>query len=115
MKGKTRAQTLIDNVEEKVQLIAQRYRRARAALYALDPTGDWTSTFKVLEAADVRWVSESVAEAAGEVERPIPGGGRPEGLEADSRRTISWIWYVGTGLGESSDAWHDCGMYFLTF
>ena len=79
-------------------------------MYALDPQGDWAATFKVLESGDVRWVSESAAEAAGDVEVPVPQGGRPEGREPESRRTISWIWHVGIS-GEDTEEWRDCGMH----
>ena len=106
VKGQTRAQTLINDVEVKLQLAAGRYRRARTAMTTLDPDGDWKSTYRVLLADDIRWVSEAANEATGDV--PLPTNSRPEGRERENRRSVSWIWMVGAGDPDAEE-WKNCG------
>ena len=80
----------------------------RIAMTMLDPDGDWKLTYRPLDPADIRWVSESADEAAGEV--PQPDDSRPEGRERENRRTVSWIWMIGAGDPDAGE-WKDCGGY----
>ncbi|KAH9836221.1 uncharacterized protein C8Q71DRAFT_708478 [Rhodofomes roseus] len=78
----TRARSVIDNVQHKVDEDADRYRRARAALLSLSCTlgkTGWEETLKVLGERDVRGMTAGTEEEEQE-------------QQSEGNRTLSWIW-----------------------
>ncbi|EIN10159.1 hypothetical protein PUNSTDRAFT_64703, partial [Punctularia strigosozonata HHB-11173 SS5] len=73
----TRSKTLLGSVSKKLQQAVNVYRTSHAAVKILDPTGDWVKHYRHLSDDDVR------------------GPFRDDQLvEAERRRTPSWIWTV---------------------
>ncbi|KAN0120530.1 hypothetical protein V8E52_004357 [Russula decolorans] len=71
----TRACNLINRFKDKLSRCAERYRAARNALLALDPTGEWGKRLQELKNEHIR--------------APGRGDGESEGF-----RQVSWIWMV---------------------
>ena len=93
----TRARNLLNRVNDKINIIAAKYRHALAMLQALDQRGAsaWCSEFLELWKQDVRCLSQAELPDASTQERAeefhartlLNGGVTPEG-----NRTVSWIW-----------------------
>ena len=93
----TRSRNLLNRVDVKVETITAKYRRAFAALKALDPNGklERRSEFLELRDQDIRSLSQAELPDAPTQKRAkehqarslLNGGVVPEG-----HRTISWIW-----------------------
>ncbi|EMD31060.1 hypothetical protein CERSUDRAFT_60542 [Gelatoporia subvermispora B] len=75
-KATTRSQTSLRAFNSKIGLTIARYRDARIALLALDPSGEWQEQFKELRDEDNR------------------GPNRKEDEHSEGRRQPSWIWTV---------------------
>ncbi|TDL25097.1 hypothetical protein BD410DRAFT_717811, partial [Rickenella mellea] len=91
-RASTRARSIIDRFGQKVQRHADRYRAARTALLALDPTGDWQTRLHVLNTGDIRGL--------GRDDDTNNGTGRKKGMptrESEGRRGVSWIWIRKVG------------------
>ncbi|KAN0109688.1 hypothetical protein V8E52_009034 [Russula decolorans] len=71
----TRACNLINRFKDKLSRCAERYRAARNALLALDPTGEWGKRLQELKNEHIR--------------APGCSDGESEGF-----RQVSWIWMV---------------------
>jgi len=83
----TRMLTLHKQMQQKVMRIADRYRRARAALVVLDPEGDWCTCLKELKNEDIRG----------------PGKEAHEGT-TNSRYEPSWIWLVPRAMASNNQS-----------
>ncbi|EMD36395.1 hypothetical protein CERSUDRAFT_18702, partial [Gelatoporia subvermispora B] len=84
----TRARSTIDNVQQRIDADAARYRAAHAAMTVLSrhlERNQWQATLRHLEDGDVRAISD------GEI------------FESEGHRTMSWIWKV-SGICVESDA-----------
>jgi len=107
----TRARSLLNRINEKIETIATKYRHALAMLQALDKRGAsvWRLEFLELRKQDVRCLSQAElpdaptqARAEELHERTLLNGGiTPEG-----NRTVSWIWR-GSLMGSSEGQGHD--------
>jgi hypothetical protein len=75
-KTATRMRTLYNRFHFRTRRCAARYRAARAALVAMDPTGSWQFRLKDLKDDDIR------------------GPGKDDTLLGNSRFEPSWIWLV---------------------
>lgn len=93
----TRMQNAIANHNAKALLDAERYRAARAAMLAMDPTGGWQRRLKELNPEDIK--------------PPLRAQGETEG-----RRELTWIWRVpritSTELEEDDDDGADGEYYY---
>lgn len=87
----TRARKLIDTNEDKIKIISEKYRAARAAKYALTNGGAWEAVWCPLQPTDIRTMlaeDDPVnVRNAGEQN----GGAEPSVL-SEGRRKPSWIW-----------------------
>lgn len=87
-RANTRAQTIIKQVDAKIDTDAERYRAAYAAIQSLRPrvgSTEWQDHLRPLQKADIRHVTEG-----------------DEG-ESEGRRTISWIWRATAAPPSSGD------------
>ncbi|RDX44783.1 hypothetical protein OH76DRAFT_1538039 [Lentinus brumalis] len=88
-RANTRAQTIIKQVDAKIDADAERYRAAYAAVQSLRPrvgSSEWQNHLQPLQQADIRHVTEG-----------------DEG-ESEGRRTISWIWRATAAPPVTGDA-----------
>ena len=92
----TCSRNLLNRINAKTDVIVAKYRRAFAALQALDTRGEseWRLEFQELWKQDVRWLSQAelpkapTQERAEELHaRTLLNSKMPEG-----KRTASWIW-----------------------
>ena len=93
----TRSRNLLNRVGLKIETIAAKYRRAFAALEALDPNGklERRSEFLELRGQDIRGMSQAELPHAPTQERAEELQGRTllnGGVVPEGHRTISWIW-----------------------
>ncbi|KAI5894719.1 uncharacterized protein SCHCODRAFT_02598112 [Schizophyllum commune H4-8] len=104
-KANTRGQTVLREIDLKIHLAVERYRRHRSAYLTLKGTGSWESDLKELRDDDVRFLNERTLSSKEREEEdqhrrqgllltlapssvPLPGGV----AAGESRRTLSWIW-----------------------
>ncbi len=88
-RANTRAQTIIKQVDAKVDADAERYRAAYTAVESLRPrvgSLEWQDHLRPLRQADIRHVTEG------------------EEGESEGRRSISWIWRATAAPLASGDA-----------
>ena len=81
--------TLFASFESKLDLAIDRYKAARTALLALDPTGSWQNRYREFTQADNRGPGRDPADSVG-----VPTNRhthRGEGFHQPS-----WIWLTGT-------------------
>ena len=85
----TRARTIIETNDERLQRFADKYRAAREAKIVLSGTGEWEKTWRVLNDTDIRTmlaeddpVNAKVRDADKERQQ----------LLSEGRRVTSWIW-----------------------
>lgn len=78
-RANTRTRTMMANISEKIQLLAERYRAARLALSRLDPDGEWSATLLPLRSKDIRGPQRD-----------------DDADESEGRRELSWIWLSPT-------------------
>ena len=93
----TKSRELLNRVSARISACADKYRAARSALDALDPDpmASWRHEFLLLQAKDVRGMSEPKLPDHPDPERArviqarmlLGGGVFPEG-----NQTLSWIW-----------------------
>lgn len=74
----TRMLTSYNRINHKIERAAQKYRTARSALLALDPTGTWKDRFRDLRREDIRG----------------PGKDSNDTTTTNGRFEPSWIWLV---------------------
>jgi hypothetical protein len=87
-KANTRARSLLMRLWEKVIRCAERYKASRAALEALNPTGEWQEQFRPLLVGDIKGPNgRSADDVLAAMSKRSKGTG--EGL-----RELSWIWRV---------------------
>ncbi|KAH8102763.1 hypothetical protein DFH11DRAFT_1735402 [Phellopilus nigrolimitatus] len=93
----TRARSVIVQFTGKIELIAERYRAARAALKRLDPDGEWENRLQPLLSKDVRGIDED------------EDVNKKKSKRSEGRREISWIW-TRMRSNEGGDAEIDAGI-----
>ncbi|KAJ7741465.1 hypothetical protein DFH07DRAFT_870169 [Mycena maculata] len=101
----TKARTLIDQIGERIEESAEKYRVARRALIALRGV-EAEAAYPELKPADVRLDGDDgESDAAARGKLAMIGAGRgaraPRNAPGTSRRLMSWIW---TAPGASDDA-----------
>ncbi|KAJ7162526.1 hypothetical protein C8R43DRAFT_1086432 [Mycena crocata] len=109
-KAGLRSNTLVERVGERVQVGAQKYRRAREALIALrgaEACGD----YKVLSDDDIRLDEEQEIDAQarhrlGNIGSSSRSAKRQGPALSSKEKRVSWLWTAGGGPGES-DQMHD--------
>lgn len=74
----TKTRQLVLNFRAKTAAVVDRYKAVYAALTELDPSGDWTSTYKPLN------IATDLQMPRREEDDPSP----------ENRRELSWIWLV---------------------
>ncbi|KAJ7492940.1 hypothetical protein B0H11DRAFT_2228263 [Mycena galericulata] len=100
----TKARTLIEQVGERVQACAQKYRHARDALILLDGAGA-AIEFRELRPEDIQLDGDAgESDAAARKKLAMIGAGRgaraPRNAPGQSKRVMSWIW---TAAGTTDD------------
>ncbi|KAH8110267.1 hypothetical protein DFH11DRAFT_1547578 [Phellopilus nigrolimitatus] len=96
----TRARSVIIQFTSKIELTAERYRAARAALQKLDPTGERIKQLQPLLQKDVRGIDEDEDD----------GKKKPKNHQrSEGRRELSWIW-TRMRSDEGGDAEIDAGI-----
>lgn len=111
----TKSRELLNRVSARVSACTDKYRAARSALDALDPdpTASWRHELLILEAKDVRGMSEPKPSDHPDPERAnaiqtrtlLGGGVFPQGGQ-----TLSWIWR-GVPAGPDGAAGYSEGMF----
>lgn len=96
VRGNTRSNALLKQLDRKTKSIANSYRRARDAYYRLKGHGPWQQTLRELQDADIR------AMQAPEDEADASQGPR------EGHRVLSWIWCVTRTLDTASPEMHSC-------
>ncbi len=96
-KANTRARCLLLRLREKVMRCADRYRTSRAALDALDPTGDWRGQFRPLLASDLKGPNGTSPD-----DDVILAMSKCSKRTGEGLRELSWIWRVRCKLPRSS-------------
>jgi hypothetical protein len=122
----TRSQTLLHQIDAKINSARDRYQAARNALLQLRGPGDWEETLRELRAEDIQGISERVQtqEEKDAEERVrwlagrLPGDEEPSPQMVSTRRlavgeghqVLSWIWYsISAAEAEGgAGAMHDC-------
>lgn len=84
----TRSHSVIENIEDRIEKFARRYRSAYQALLRLDPSGDWRENFLELRGCDNRGPGK-------EIEEEGPG---------DGSYVPSWIWLANPQIRDLSSA-----------
>ena len=82
----TRSHSVIENIEDRIEKFAQRYRSAYQALLRLDPSGDWRENFLELKGCDNCGPGKEIEE---------------EGL-GDGSYAPSWIWLANPQIRDLS-------------
>lgn len=98
----TRAQSMINTVDAKVDVAASNYRASRKAYSLLKGPGKWEDRLRVLVEEDIVGLGEKMLTAIEkEEEESATRHARGAGKHADapitsgeSRRQISWLWYT---------------------
>ncbi|KAH7904972.1 hypothetical protein BJ138DRAFT_1118902 [Hygrophoropsis aurantiaca] len=105
----TRSRTLIDGVQQRVQLHADKYRHARARKLLLTGPGNWELVLRELLPSDARSYVDpevlakqnkrAVQRGAGGVDKceidhntTLPNENDRQRATGETRRTLSWIW-----------------------
>ena len=86
----TRSQSLQKQTQSKIKVTVQRYRRVRAAYFALVGKGNWENELRVLEDGDICPLSENHISREG-------GSGKL----GEGHKKVSWIWYTYTSHEDS--------------
>ncbi|KAJ7186909.1 hypothetical protein C8R46DRAFT_1206901 [Mycena filopes] len=106
----TRANTLIEQVGERVDTAATKYRRAREALISLTGT-EASECWRELRAADIQLDEEREVDTAARKRLGIIGSKkarrRGAGRISSKDKSFSWIWTAGGGPGEDEAELHD--------
>ncbi|KAJ7152741.1 hypothetical protein C8R43DRAFT_1127191 [Mycena crocata] len=106
----TKARTLIEEVGERVESYAKRYRRGRAALQALGKEAEYPH-FKELLAAHVQLDGDAGESDAASIKRLglLASGLRREARHAPgtTRRVLSWIWTAPGALEDKTERVHE--------
>lgn len=124
-RGNTRAQSTFKRLEKKIRQQADRYRRAYRALLALDPNGQWQSTYRQLENEDIKLYArrrrnngeseeddEDKENAAPASNARVSARSNKRRRKGEGHRTNSWIWEVRRGSSEEDLNEADDGSFF---
>lgn len=102
----TRAQAIIDGLNQKIKKAVARYRRARAALLSLRGPGEWEQVLRELNDGDIRepgaheFTIEDPASMTRSDGRELSAkakANKEKGL-GEGFRLISWIWMSGSEM-----------------
>ncbi|KAJ6447332.1 hypothetical protein C8R47DRAFT_999818, partial [Mycena vitilis] len=122
----TKSRALTDGIEARIRGAADRYRAARAGLFALKGPGDWEQIFQVLRKEDIRGMNErAMNDAEKEDNRKarllagLPADGDDTDLDeygepadltvlfnletGEGRWLLSWIWYSATTRADATE------------
>jgi hypothetical protein len=104
----TRARNVIERCTHKIETAAMKYRVAREALTRLSPLlgrVGWEMTLRVLEAKDIRALTEDVQDMDPAARK------KSEWRRSEGRQVVSWIWTTpGVAADDDDIGLHD-GMY----
>lgn len=108
----TKAGSLIGRVGERVEAIANRYRRGRAALVSLQGPG-YAPQFRTLRAEDIQLDGDAgESDAAARKKLAMIGLGKgaraPRNAPGTTKRVMSWIWTVPGALDDLEEQLHEC-------
>ncbi|KAJ7735259.1 hypothetical protein DFH07DRAFT_753949, partial [Mycena maculata] len=106
----TKARTLIDQVGERVEACAQKYRHAHGALISLNP--DSAARFRELRPEDITLDGDAgESDAAARKKLAMIGAGRgaraPRNAAGTSKRLMSWIWMAPGALDDEEVHLHE--------
>lgn len=111
-RGKTKAQTLGDEIGERVTASAERYRKGRLALCRLQ--GDaMDEQFWVLKEEDIQLDGDyGESDEAAKKKLAMIGSGWgarvPRNALGTSKRVMSWIWTAQGGATDGEEHLHEC-------
>ena len=115
----TKSRELVNRVSARISASADKYRAARSALDALDPdpVASWRHKLLILQAKDIRGMSESKLPDHPDPERAkaiqartlLSGGVFPQGGQ-----TLSWIWR-GVPTAPDGTAGYNEGLFIFFF
>ncbi|KAJ7430144.1 hypothetical protein B0H11DRAFT_2166577 [Mycena galericulata] len=110
-KGKTKAQTLGDEIGERVTASAERYRQGRSALLRLQGEA-MDAQFRELKKEDIQLDGDyGETDAAAKKKLAMLGSGRgaraPRNAPGTSKRVMSWIWTAQGGAADGEEHLHD--------
>jgi hypothetical protein len=112
-KAGTRSNSQIDRFNSKIDLTADGYQAARAALLRLDPSGSWQERLKSLTKSDIRAPEqdESDMELDDQKSAQRLANRIRRRVRRESKRQISWIWKVPREAvdGVMADSENDIG------
>jgi hypothetical protein len=117
----TRSQTVVTELERKINADAARYRRAYQALSVLGPlvkNDEWKTQFQVLKDTDIRELSGVDHDGMGHA--PLKGPQQASKYNqsnqpSEGRRTYSWIWFSTAkdfDVSKENTAEADEGLFF---
>ncbi|KAJ7178324.1 hypothetical protein C8R43DRAFT_871505 [Mycena crocata] len=109
--GATKARTLIDQVGERAEACAKKYRCARAALISLRGE-EVTRNFRELKPEDIRLDGDAgESDSAARKKLAMIGAGRgaraPRDAPGTSKKVMSWIWTAPGALDNAEQRLHD--------
>ena len=93
-----RSQEQLESCQERIKVLAAKYRAARAAKLALCGPGDWEREYRILMDRDIRGLSE--------IEPQVDANNEPLSRHqciTEGRRVLSWIW-LSADWDEDSEA-----------
>ncbi|KAJ7893749.1 hypothetical protein B0H13DRAFT_1625094 [Mycena leptocephala] len=103
----TKARTLIDQVGERVESYANRYRKGYSALVALKGAEAYPN-LRLLKPEDVQLDGDAgESDAAARKKLAMIGSGRGERAPGTSRRVMSWIWTSRGALEDDEGRLHE--------
>ena len=113
----TRSRGLLDRVSARISACVDKYSAARSALDILDPNpmASWRRELLILEAKDIRGMSEPKPPNHPDPERASAIQARSllnGGVFPDGGQTLSWIWR-GVPTGPDGDAGYNEGLSYL--
>ena len=111
----TRCNELIVNHEARITRVADKYRRARKAVFALAGTGPWESELRELRVEDLRGLQDDDPETVKRKEEQMWKRRKKNKLStpAEGNRVQSWIWSgVSNGDKPYDDSEYWVCLYF---
>jgi hypothetical protein len=110
-KASTRSATLIGRVGDRINRVAEKYRRAREALLELVGAAS-EPQFKELLASDLNTNIAEENDASARKKLARLGSSKRTRAEPSIKKNFSWIWTTGGGPGEEDVQLHEgeCGV-----
>ncbi|KAJ7509953.1 hypothetical protein B0H11DRAFT_2215787 [Mycena galericulata] len=110
-KGGTKAQILVEQIGERVDAFAEKYRHARRAIISLEGE-TFARKFRALQKEDIQLDGDAgESDAAAWAKLAMIGAGRgaraPRNAPGTSKRLMSWIWTAEGALDDDEERLHE--------